>query len=256
MSELEQNTVTEEAEKEASLGSKRKKNKKEKEKKPLWKEILSWIFTILGAVAAALVIRSLIVEPVKVDGESMLDTLNDGEIMLVSKFDYSSAWLCLPWQSDNAAQQMPRVTIGNPQFLDVVICRYPARGAANFVKRVVGMPGDTVELRDGYLYVNGRPAGYYAAGAGPFLPPAPTPASPPFVVPGSGTGLKLKYTPKRAPDGSTVFELSMEREVRIGDKLRALEMLLKFLGVAVPPARDGDDDDGGAGLIVLPEVEE
>ena len=158
MSELEQNTVTEEAEKEASLGSKRKKNKKEKEKKPLWKEILSWIFTILGAVAAALVIRSLIVEPVKVDGESMLDTLNDGEIMLVSKFDYSSTWLCLPWQSDNAAQQMPRVTIGNPQFLDVVICRYPARGAANFVKRVVGMPGDTVELRDGYLYVNGKQA--------------------------------------------------------------------------------------------------
>lgn len=158
MSELEQYTVTEEPEQEASRGAKRKKNKKEKEKKPLWKEILSWIFTILGAVAAALVIRSLIVEPVKVDGESMLDTLNNGEIMLVSKFDYSSTWLCLPWQSDNAAQQMPRVTIGNPKFLDVVICRYPARGAANFVKRVVGMPGDTVELRDGYLYVNGEQA--------------------------------------------------------------------------------------------------
>ena len=69
MSELEQYTVTEEPEREASRGAKRKKNKKEKEKKPLWKEILSWIFTILGAVAAALVIRSLIVEPVKVDGE-------------------------------------------------------------------------------------------------------------------------------------------------------------------------------------------
>ena len=93
--------------------------------------------------------------------------------------------------------------------------------------------------------------------AAPFLPLLPTPASPPFVTPGSGTGLKLKYTPKRAPDGSTVFELSMEREVRIGDKLRALEMLLKFLGVAVPPsAGDDDSGDGGAGLIVLPEVEE
>ena len=51
---------------------------------------------------------------------------------------------------------MPRITLGNPNFLDVVICRYPARGAWNFVKRVVGMPGDTVELRDGYLYVNGE----------------------------------------------------------------------------------------------------
>ena len=36
-----------------------------------------------------------------------------------------------------------------------MICRYPARGAVNFVKRLVGMPGDTVELREGYLYLNG-----------------------------------------------------------------------------------------------------
>ena len=64
------------------------KKKKEKEKKPLGQEILSWVLTILGAVAAALVIRTLIFEPVRVDGASMNDTLADGEIMFVSKFDY------------------------------------------------------------------------------------------------------------------------------------------------------------------------
>jgi hypothetical protein len=75
--------------------------------------------------------------------------------------------------------------------------------------------------------------------------------------PGSGTGLKLKYTPKRTPDGETVFELSMEREVRVGDKLRALEMLSRYLGLAAPasPASDGDaDDEPLSGVIVLPEV--
>ena len=134
----------------------KKKKKKEKVKKTVGGEILSWVLTILCAVAAALVIRSFIFEPVRVDGESMLDTLQDGEIMLVSKYDYSSTWLCLPWQSDNASQQAARITVGNPNLLDVVICRYPARGAVNFVKRIVGMPGDTVELREGYLYLNGE----------------------------------------------------------------------------------------------------
>ncbi len=153
MSEQEQQMISEMPE-EAASG--KKKRKKEKEKRPLWREILSWVLTLIGAVAVALVIRAIVVEPVKVDGESMLDTLYDGEIMLVSKYDYSSTWLNLPFQSDNAAQQMPRITIGNPKFLDVVICRYPARGAWNFVKRVTGMPGDTVELREGYLYVNGE----------------------------------------------------------------------------------------------------
>ena len=134
----------------------RKERKKAKEKKTVGQEILSWVLTILVAVAAALLIRTVIFEPVRVDGSSMDDTLADGEIMLVSKYDFSSTWLCFPWQNDNDAQQAPRFTIGNPGLLDVVICRYPARGAVNFVKRVVGMPGDTVELREGYLYLNGE----------------------------------------------------------------------------------------------------
>ena len=134
----------------------KKKKKKEKEKRPLWREIVSWILTLLCAFAAAMVIRAVIFEPVRVDGESMDDTLANGEIMLVSKYDYNCVWLCLPWQSDNASQQAPRIAMGNPNFLDVVICRYPARGAVNFVKRIVGMPGDTVELREGYLYIDGK----------------------------------------------------------------------------------------------------
>ena len=131
--------------------------KKEKVKKSVGQEIISWILTILVAVVAALVIRSVVFEPVRVDGHSMDDTLADGEVMFVSKFDYSSTWLCLPWQSAEEKENAPRFTLGDgPARFDVVICRYPGRGDTNFVKRVVGLPGDTVELREGYLYVNGE----------------------------------------------------------------------------------------------------
>ena len=140
----------------AAAENKQKKGKK-KEKKTVGQEILSWVLTILVAVVAALVIRSLVFEPVRVDGESMDDTLANGEIMFVSKYDYSSTWLCLPWQSNTDKENAPRFTFGgNPQRFDVVICRYPGRGDTNFVKRVVGLPGDVVEIREGYLYVNGE----------------------------------------------------------------------------------------------------
>ena len=134
-------------------GKKGKKDKK-KENRTVGQEILSWVLTILVAVAA-LVIRSVIFEPVRVDGESMDDTLANGEIMFVSKFDYSSTWLTLPWQDNAKKETAPRFTIGgDPKRFDVVICRYPGRGDTNFVKRVVGLPGDTIQLIDGYLYVN------------------------------------------------------------------------------------------------------
>ena len=102
-------------------------------------------------------VRAVIFEPVRVDGHSMDDTLADREIMFVSKFDYNSIWFCFPWQSAEAKENAARWTLfGNPNRFDVVICRYPGRGDTNFVKRVIGLPGDTVELRDGYLYLNGE----------------------------------------------------------------------------------------------------
>ena len=107
-----------------------------KEKKPVnvKKEILSWILTIAVAVAAALLIRTFLFEPIRVDGESMCDTLQNGEIMLVTK---------------------PEYLFGDPQRGDVVICKYPGR-TENFVKRVMGIPGDVIEIRSNVVYRNGE----------------------------------------------------------------------------------------------------
>lgn len=131
------------------------KQQKEKEKKSLAREILEWILTIVVAIAVALPIRAFGFELVRVEGESMDNTLANGEIMFVTKFDYASTWLSFPWQDAETKEKAAHITTGgNPQRFDVVICRYPGRGDTNFVKRVVGLPGDTVEIRNGYLYIN------------------------------------------------------------------------------------------------------
>lgn len=107
----------------------------EPKKKSLGREILEWVLVIVVAVAAALLIRTFIFEPVRVDGSSMLNTLHDNEYMIVTKYQY---------------------LFRDPERFDVVICHYPGRGNTNFVKRIVGIPGDTVAMQDGVLYVNGE----------------------------------------------------------------------------------------------------
>ena len=109
--------------------------KKEKPKKTVKQEIIEWVVTLAVALVIAVVVRTFIFEPVRVDGNSMYPTLKHGEIMIVNKMDYTFG--------------------GEPERFDVVICHYPSRGKTNFVKRVVGLPGDTVEVKDGYLIVNG-----------------------------------------------------------------------------------------------------
>jgi len=108
----------------------------EVKKKSVGREIMEWIFVVVFAVSVALLIRTFIFEPVRVDGESMLYTLSNNEYMIVTKYQY---------------------LFNDPERFDIVICHFPGRGKTNFVKRVVGVPGDIVEVRDAMLYVNGEP---------------------------------------------------------------------------------------------------
>ena len=99
---------------------------KAKPKKDAKKEIVSWILTIDTAVAAAFLIRTFLFEPIRVDGESMTDTLLDKELVFVTK---------------------PEYYLGSPSRQDVIICKYPGRHNQYFVKRLIALPGDTVEIK-------------------------------------------------------------------------------------------------------------
>lgn len=130
--------------------------KPEKIKKPFKQELCEWGSTLVVALILACLVRTYIFEPVRVDGDSMYPTLHHGEFMYVSKLDYGTSFIGIPFTNIGTY-----VTLGGePELFDVVVCNYPDRlsdsgSRLNFVKRVVGLPGDTVEIKAGYLYVNG-----------------------------------------------------------------------------------------------------
>lgn len=140
------------------------KPKKPKKKKTPAQEIREWIVTLGMAVIIAVAVRIFLFEPVKVDGHSMDNTLQNGEVMFVTKPEYLFG--------------------GSPERFDVVICHYPNRGNTNFVKRVVGLPGDTVAVADGMLYVNGTmyEEPYITHRPDYFLPPTQVPEGQYFVL--------------------------------------------------------------------------
>lgn len=127
-----------------------KSKKKEKKKKTLGQEILSWVGTLLLAVVIAMLIRAFLVEPIKVDGRSMLETLQDGEIVLVTK---PAVWTNSLKRGDVVIVRFPNrnktmsLHLGAP--LDIALVSHEL-----FVKRLVALPGDSVAMMNGQLYVN------------------------------------------------------------------------------------------------------
>jgi signal peptidase I len=99
-----------------------------------------------------LVLRSFIFEPFRIPSDSMMPTLLDGDFIIVNKYAYG---LRLP------VLNRKFVSIGEPQRGDVVVFRYPRDPSTNFIKRLVGLPGDHVEVRDNLISINGQQVPFY-----------------------------------------------------------------------------------------------
>jgi signal peptidase I len=102
---------------------------------------------ILWAVLLALAIRSFLVEPFKIPSGSMIPTLLVGDYVLVNKFSYG---VRLPITGTLL------IPVGRPRRGDVIVFRYPDDPSQDFIKRIVGLPGDRVEIREGRLWLNGQ----------------------------------------------------------------------------------------------------
>ncbi|KYZ77320.1 S26 family signal peptidase [Anaerosporomusa subterranea] len=98
-------------------------------------ELKDWVISILIAVVLAFFIRYFIVELYMVEGPSMRPTLVSGERLVVNKFLYR---------------------FKAPQRGEVVVFRYPRDPSRDFIKRVIGVPGDTIEVKDGHVIRNGQ----------------------------------------------------------------------------------------------------
>ena len=121
-------------------------------KEPTWIEYCKSFFPVILAV---LLLRSFLVEPFRIPSGSMMPTLLVGDFILVNKFAYG---LRLPVANTKIME------IDEPERGDVVVFRYPKDPSVDYIKRVVGLPGDTIRYANKVVYVNGRPAGQVPAG--------------------------------------------------------------------------------------------
>lgn len=101
-------------------------------------------FPVLFVVWA---LRSFLVEPFTIPSGSMLPTLQVGDYILVNKFSYG---LRLPVLGTEV------IPVAKPERGDIMVFKYPEQPRINFIKRVVGVPGDTVRVSDGRVWVNGK----------------------------------------------------------------------------------------------------
>jgi len=138
-------------------------------KEPTWIEYCKSFFPVILAV---LLLRSFLVEPFRIPSGSMMPTLLVGDFILVNKFAYG---IRLPVLNTKV------IDIDEPQRGDVVVFRYPKDPSVDYIKRVVGLPGDTVSYANKVVYVNGRPAGQVPAG----------------VYLGKGSGVSMSGASKR-----------------------------------------------------------
>jgi signal peptidase I len=110
---------------------------------PWWAEYSKSFFPVILAV---FVLRSFLVEPFKIPSGSMIPTLHVGDFILVNKFTYG---IRLPIAGNKL------VELNNPRRGDVMVFHYPENPSLDYIKRVVGVPGDKIAYRNKKLYING-----------------------------------------------------------------------------------------------------
>src|SRR6201984_1667703 len=119
---------------------------------------------LVGIVAAVFIAKGAIAEPFYVPSGSMEPTLLIGDALLASKFPYGYGTASLPMQI--SLPESGRVFQETPKRGDVVVFRWPGDNSQAWVKRVVGLPGDRIQMRQGQLFINDHPATLKAEGVG------------------------------------------------------------------------------------------
>ncbi|MCL2636618.1 MAG: signal peptidase I, partial [Betaproteobacteria bacterium] len=114
-------------------------------KEPLW---VAWGADFFPVILFVFFLRSFIVEPFKIPSGSMIPTLLVGDFILVNKYTYG---IRLPVINKKI------VSLNEPQRGDVMVFRYPENPSLDYIKRVIGVPGDVVSYQDKRLTVNGEP---------------------------------------------------------------------------------------------------
>ncbi len=117
-------------------------------KKPHEPMLVDYARSFFPVILAVLLFRTFLIEPFRIPSGSMMPTLLVGDFVLVNKFAYG---LRLP-VSDTKI-----LNVGEPKRGDIAVFKYPLNPKEDYIKRIVGLPGDTISVHNEQLYVNGKP---------------------------------------------------------------------------------------------------
>lgn len=123
------------------------------ENKALSKSVIENVKTIILAILIAVIIRSFWLEPFRIPSGSMYPTLRVGDYLFVTKYSYGYSRFSFPFG-------LPlfdgRIKYEQPERGDVVVFRFPQDTHTDFIKRIIGLPGDKVQVKHGRLYINSQ----------------------------------------------------------------------------------------------------
>ena len=119
---------------EVSFMNIRHKRKEKEESVSTARELFQWVAAIVAAVLIALAIDNFVIVNAQIPSGSMENTIMTGDRVIGNRFAYS---------------------FSDPQRFDIIIFRYPDDESQLFIKRIIGLPGETVEIQDGKIYLNG-----------------------------------------------------------------------------------------------------
>lgn len=121
-----------------------------KHKESGWWEMVK---IIIQALLIAMVVRVFLYQPFNIPSGSMKDTLLIGDYLFVSKLSYGYSRYSLPWGPNLFSG---RIFSGQPERGDVVVFKLPRDNSTDYIKRVIGLPGDEINVRGGVVYLNGK----------------------------------------------------------------------------------------------------
>ncbi|HET6913884.1 MAG TPA: signal peptidase I [Rhodanobacteraceae bacterium] len=110
--------------------------------------LVDYARSFFPVILAVLLFRTFLIEPFRIPSGSMMPTLLVGDFVLVNKFAYG---LRLPVTDTKV------VDIGEPHRGDIAVFKYPPNPKEDYIKRIIGLPGDTISVRDEQVFVNGKP---------------------------------------------------------------------------------------------------
>ena len=115
--------------------------------------VVDTIKTVVYAILIALVVRTVAYEPFNIPSGSMIPTLLVGDYLFVSKFSFGYSRFSLPF---GLPLFSGRIFFHPPERGDVVVFKLPTDNSTDYIKRVIGLPGDAIQMKSGILYINDK----------------------------------------------------------------------------------------------------